>query len=183
MESKCGTQIARLTAAPSPALKGVGDLYEPIGTMPVVGDRISFSHHNQHTGVVQSVGLSGFITKSERTGHTYNFMIDGANFRILKRAQAPAPQAHKGKPEPSGDGVRAWKGDGATHIGVGGAAYMFGSLQSPDAWCKTGTTGPDNVIYGSALVELPYPEAQKLWDECKKALGLEAPAWMKEALQ
>jgi hypothetical protein len=167
----------------SPPTHGSGNLpdaapsdpYEPIGTMPVVGDMVIVQYEDGRPWTQDDAGKP---QKVESLGGTLAYTsfcemnlawfeqvhpIAQIRNRILKRAQASTPQAHQGKPEPMGDGVRAWKTPNAGYVGlvVNGKEFAFVGGPSVSEW----------MLFASST-ELPHPEALALWDECKKALGL-----------
>lgn len=145
---------APVACPPAPSVSS-DDLYEPIGTMPVVGDRLTFTHHGIQCAEVWAVDADSFQARIGCIHYRFQSAVDG--YRILKRKQSSAT------------GARAWKHSFGYHwlsIGVKwfAASPIGGWEQFPDNW-----------LAGSAMaewVELHGPEADAIIRECAKAMGL-----------
>jgi hypothetical protein len=189
----------------SPPTHGSGNLpdvapsdpYEPIGTMPVVGDMVLVQYED---GSPWTQDDAGKPQKVESLGGNLAYTsfcemylawfeqvhpIARIRNRILKRAQASTPQAHQGKAEPSGDGVvRAWKNGSYYGLQVGAKCFAARAWEAPDGratcWANAAaekSCGSYNSVSewmtASQGVELSHPEALALWDECKKVLKID----------
>lgn len=146
------------------------DLYEPVGTMPMVGDRyvlaagsIERSVKHGEIRVAQFQSSEGVdCWRRECFDHTG---AEGMRFRILKRKPTTAPEASVIP--------RAWKCPGFERfrgLDVGDKSYYRWGEWRVDDRTGAGLSGG----YGGhgGYTELPPAEAMALWAECKNALGI-----------
>jgi len=155
----------------SPALESGDDLYEPAGTLPVVGDRAQGGPDGT-IGTVTRVD----VDKGDMNGGNVQF-DDGAANRFLDRFTGEDVRNFgilrilKRQPK-AARGARAWKwrgGEGWNAVRMGDVTYLrYKGLwkAEPMLSCEVYMASPQ--VYP----ELPAPEAQRLWLECAAALNL-----------
>ncbi len=169
------------TAPSSPIPDGArGDeLYEPIGTMPVVGDRFVYvDGRNTKTHKFVDVSATSFADRDWAktaqaqgelwTSESYHCSVAwyAANVKILKR-----------QPRKQVDG-RVWKmdrncaqGSVVSHwANIGGVSYW---REDNGSWNRYAVEAGDRLGRASVLSELHGPEADAIIRECAKAMGLD----------
>lgn len=146
------------------------DLYEPVGTMPMVGDRVvclinpcdSYPWVSRiHEEGARFASDDGVFEVRDCEFRRY----DDRAWRILKRKPATAPEASVVP--------RAWKCPGFERfrgLDVGDKSYYRWGEWRVDDRTGAGLSGG----YGGhgGYTELPPAEAMALWAECKKGLGI-----------
>jgi len=157
------------TAAPSASSD---DLYEPMGTITVVGDRfVSLNHGDKKWRVpvtISKMSAEAILYEDGREMiYLYGFATDFrfCQWRILKR-----------QPRKQVDG-RVWKmdrncaqGSVVSHwANIGGVSYW---REDNGSWNRYAVEAGDRLGRASVLSELHGPEADAIIRECAKAMGL-----------
>lgn len=150
------------------------DLYEPIGTMPIVGDEcVKVSHIQIGVGehIEADVGLRITITGPKRDSpfgevfdHDRNMSgiyaecFRRGSWRILKRPTKPRDDV--------ATGARAWADEGFAWVQFAGMMYgrVLGLRFVKCAFCRTSDLKPEWELHG--------PERDALIAECRKVMGL-----------
>lgn len=162
----------------APTLSSSSDPYEPVGTVPIVGDRVVRVKDDKYTWCAKIGEVFDIV--APRFDKCYSFGRMGKNegeledrdfgtWRILKRQKAPQAQAAQGLK------VRAWRSDSWECVRVDDTRHFFRMRCIGEAWAVVSRNASpsdderlDMVYHG----RLPAQEALELWKSCATALRL-----------
>ena len=146
-----------------PPQQSADDLYEPVGTLPVVGDTVVQTDKRigpqiNHT-LIEAYGKGSF--KDER-GLAWGPGAGWDTVRVLKR-----------KPPAQAAAARAWRSGGCVYANLSGAKVMIGCR---GVWSKSicNTSDLDEAVrrHPKGYTELHGPERDAIVAECREAMGL-----------